>query len=227
MKTVWIERLVLLVAVSVAWWAWTAKQHAEDRAIISAENEAAARDTLRVVVLGKTRTEQATLMALSQHRVALTGALARLARSEGVVARLQARLAVTVEGVDTTIYTDPAPILGTNVPILGTDTFHVRDSISLEGPPITGTVVADLSPFRPGEWSLQLQPDPIPLRVVVGCRKPGQPPSIIVTGPVWADVGAVTGELDPKICHPTRQKARWPWFLGGLGLGILIWEAAR
>jgi hypothetical protein len=73
---------------------------------------------------------------------------------------------------------------------------------------------------------VRLTPDPIPLTVIVGCRK-HLPPELIATGPSWATIGNVAGTLDPLICHPKPSKARWPWLLAGIGVGMIGWEIAR
>ena len=214
MKTAWIERLVLLVAVAVAWYSWSAKQNAEREAIIASENYAAALDSVRRVLVGK---DAAALVSLTQMAVHLKGALGKLAKAEGLNARLHAQLAVATRGLDTVVVGVAAPVADTGGRLV--------DSVQVTGPPITGAVVADLAPWRPTVWGVKLQPDPIPLTVTVGCRK-GRPPLLAVTGPDWATVEP-SGVLDPSICHPRPQRARWPWFLGGVGLGIVGWELLR
>ena len=216
-----VEFGVLVVAVCVAWWALVAKQHAEDEALIASENYAAAMDTVRTIRLvsrGKD-TALAYLSSLLQTReIALEGALRRLAKSEGLVVRFRADLAVAGRRVDTVLVGVAPPLVG--------DSGRLVDSVAVTGPPVTGQVRADMAPWRPTVWGLRLQPDPIPLTIVVGCRDRG-PPELIVTGPTWATVAPTLGVLDARVCHPTRQKARWPWFVGGALAGILTWEAVR
>lgn len=216
-----VEVGVLVVAVCVAWWALVAKQHAEDEALIASENYAAAMDTVRTIRLvsrGKD-TALAHLSSLLQTReIALEGALRRLAKSEGLVARFRADLAVAGRRVDTVLVGVAPPLVG--------DSGRLVDSVAVTGPPVTGQVRADMAPWRPTVWGLRLQPDPIPLTIVVGCRAKG-PPELIVTGPTWATIAPTLGTLDARVCHPARQKARWPWFVGGTLVGILTWEAVR
>ena len=214
MKTVWIERLILLVAIAVAWWSWTVKQEADRQRVIASENYAAALDSVRHVRVGR---DSAALVSLTQMAVHLKGALGQLAKQEGLNARLHARLAVATRVVDT--------VLVGVAPVVADTGGRLVDSIQVTGPPITGTVTAAMQPLMRTRWDIRLQPDKIPLTVTVGCRK-GLPPQMVVTGPEWATVEP-RGVLDPSICHPARQTARWPWFLGGIGLGIVTWELAR
>lgn len=217
MKTVWIERLVLLVAVGVAWYAWSAKQNAEREALIATENAYAAGDTVRILQDRHYRDSSGFARSLAQRDVQLGGLSRRLARAEGLNAQLHAQLAVATRGLDTVVVGATAPVADTGGRLV--------DSVAVTGPPITGAVVADMAPWRPTIWGLRLQPDPIPLTVTVGCRK-GLPPEILITSPEWVQVYP-KGVLDPAICHPKPQKARWPWFLGGVGLGIVGWELLR
>ena len=216
-----LEMVVLLVAICVAWWAVTAKQHAEDEAVIASENYAAALDTVRSIRLVSRGQDTviASLSSLLQTKaVALDGALRRLAQSERLAARLRADLAVAGRGVDTVL-------LGVAPPV-GDTGGRLVDSVAVTGPPITGSVAADMAPWRPTRWGLRLQPDPIPLTIVVGCRDQG-PPELIVTGPTWATVAPTLGTLDARVCHPVRAKARWPWFVACVGIGMLGWEVVR
>ena len=214
MKVVWAERFALLVVVGVAWWSWTVKQEADRQRVIASENYAAALDSVRHVQVGK---DSAALVSLTQMAVHLKGALGQLAKAEGLNARLHARLEVATRGVDT--------VMVGVVPVVADAAGRLVDSIQVVGPPITGTIAAAFQPLVRSRWDIRLQPDKIPLTVTVGCRK-GLPPQMVVTGPPWATV-TPNGVLDPSICHPPRQKARWPWFLGGIGVGILTWEMAR
>lgn len=216
-----VEFGVLVVAVCVAWWALVAKQHAEDEALIASENYAAAMDTVRTIRLVSRGQDTviASLSSLLQSKdVALTGALRRLAQSERLTARLRADLAVAVRGVDTVVVGEAQPVRG--------DSGRLVDSVAVTGPPVTGQVRADMAPWRPTVWGLRLQPDAVPLTVVVGCRD-GLPPELIVTSPTWATVAPTLGQLDARVCHPVRQKARWPWLVGGFITGMLTWEIAR
>lgn len=214
MKTVWIERLVLVAAIGFAWWSWTVKQEADRQRVIASENYAAALDSVRRVQVGK---DAAALVSLQQMSVHLKGALGKLAKAEGLNARLHARLAVATRGVDTVLVGVAPPVAG--------DSGRLVDSVAITGPPITGSVVADLAPWRPTVWGLRLQPDPISLTVTVGCRK-GLPPQMVVTGPAWATV-TPKGVLDPAICHPKARRNPLWGFLIGMGVGMVTWEAVR
>lgn len=216
-----VEFVVLLVAVGVAWWAVVAKQHAEDEALIASENYAAAMDTVRTIRLVSRGQDTviASLSSLLQSKdVALTGALRRLAQSERLTARLRADLAVAVRGVDTVVVGEAQPVRG--------DSGRLVDSVAVTGPPVTGQVRADMAPWRPTVWGLRLQPDAVPLTVVVGCRR-GAPPEIIVTGPQWVSIGKITGTIDPSVCHAPSKSSRLKWLLAGVGIGLFGWEAIR
>lgn len=214
----WISRIVVIVAVVVAFYAWSAKQNADRTALIVTENALAAQDTLRVLRIGKDGARQAFVLALQQAEVNLRASEAKLAKLERLQAKLRADLAVAVRQVDTVIVTTTATV--------GADSGSLRDSLTLTGPPITGHVTADLSPIRPSRWTVRLQPDAIPLTVIVGCRK-NLPPEIIVTAPNWGTVVPTTGTLDPAICHPKPGPSRVKWLLISVGLGVLWWRLAR
>ena len=214
--------LVALVAVLVAGWALRARALAEREAVIALENERASRQEVRRLTLEVEhgQTSVATVSALLQReRVELHGALAKLARAEHLTARLRADLAVATRGVDTVMVGNAPPALDS--------AGRLVDSVVVTGPPITGSVVADMAPTRPTRWGLRLQPDPIPLTVVVGCRVRGKPPELVVTAPDWVTIQPSLGTLDARVCHPTPQKKRWPWLVAGMGLGILTWETLR
>ena len=217
MKAVWIERLVLVAAIGFAWYSWVHAQEADRQRIIAVENAYAAGDTVRLLRDAKAKDSLGFTRSLQQRDVDLDGLARRLAKAEGLNVRLRADLAVATRGLDTVVVGVAAPLAG--------DSGRLVDSVVVTGPPISGVVTADLAPWRPTTWGLRLKPDPISLTVVVGCRE-GLPPSLIVTAPEWATV-TPKGVLDPSICHPKAQKARWPWFLGGIGAGILMWEIAR
>lgn len=210
--------MVLVVAVLFAWYAWTAKQNAEREALIATENALAAQDTLRVLRIGKDGERAAYVLALQQAQVTLRSAEARLAKAEKLQAKLRADLAVAVKGVDTVYTSLPATV--------GADSGSLRDSLTLTGPPITGSVTADLSLTRPSRWGVRLTPDPIPLTVIVGCRKVG-PPEIVVTAPNWGRVVPSLGTVDPALCHPKKGPNRLVGFLVGVGVGLIGWEVVR
>ena len=221
MKAPWIERIVLVLAMAVAWYSWSAKQNAQREALIATENALAAQDTVRVLRIGKDGARAAYVEALQQAQVTLRSAEARLAKAERLQAKLRADLAVAVRGIDTVYTGHTIPIMGT----IGPDSGSLRDSLTLTGPPITGHVTADLNPSRPTRWGVQLRPDPIPLTVIVGCRKVG-PPETLITGPSWVTI-VPHGVIDPSVCHPKKGGGWLTNVLIGVGVGILGWEIAR
>lgn len=217
MKAAWIERALLVAAIGWSWFSWVHAQEADRQRIIASENAYAAGDTVRTLRDSHARDSAGYAVSLHQRDVALDGMVKRLAKAEGLNARLHAQLAVATRGLDTVVVGVAAPVADTGGRLV--------DSVQVTGPPITGTVTADLAPWRPTTWGLRLKPDPIPLTVVIGCRK-GLPPSILITSPEWVQVYP-NGVLSPELCHPRPQRARWPWFLGGIGLGIVGWELLR
>lgn len=228
MSEKWVSRIVVIVAVLVAWWSWTVKQNADREALIASENALAAQDTVRVLRLGKDGERAAYVLALQQAQVTLRSAEARLAKQEKLLAKVKADLSVAVKGIDT-VYVGPTEHATTTIDSIGqmtTTITSLRDSLTLTGPPITGSVTADLSPTRPSRWAVRLTPDPIPLTVIVGCRKVG-PPEIAVIAPNWGTVVPSVGTVDPALCHPKKGPNRL--IVAGLGvaLGVLGYRLLR
>jgi hypothetical protein len=214
----WISRIVVIVAVVVAWYSWSAKQSADREALIATENALATQDTLRLIRIGKDGAQTAAVLALQQAQVTLRSAEARLAKAERLQAKLKADLSVAVRGIDTVYTSRPATV--------GADSGSLRDSLTITGPPITGSVTADLSPRRPSRWTVNLTPDPVEVRVIVGCRK-HLPPEVVVIGPTGSTIVPTGGTLDPALCNPKKGPNRLMGFLVGAVVGAFGWELAR
>lgn len=210
--------LAVVIALMAMGWLRSCDQIADAKrsAILANENLIAEKDISHRLLVSGMEQEAVYARSLRQYRVRLDGALQRAATAEHLTAQLQAQLTTTVRPVDTVVVTHPVGGVVDSV---------YRDTLRLDGPPITGDVaVAIPLPLGPTTWHPRLSVTPIPLTVAVGCRE-GKPPEILVHSPEWATVDIGLGTLDPNLCHPKVQvpfRVKAKYVAGGVALAGLM-----
>ncbi len=195
-----VALLGLLVSTIGGLYLW---RNASRTAAIAAQNEIAARDTTRLVLVDKA--EQAAIYArvIRQMGVQLDKTTRRALKAEGN-AKPRARTGIVVQASPVRRDTTHVLVPQANGPWLA-------DSLQLQGPPITGTVNVKIKPDS-AIWRYDLRPDPITLGYTLACGDKGAVVAIKV--PDWASVSIDSGAVDPEVCHKKSSK-----FLLGAGLG--------
>lgn len=183
-----------MIALSLLCGFWPHKSQAPQ---IAAENAAAALDSTRAYY-AKHDTIYARLLA--QKDVQLAGALRDVASQRSDKPRAVVTVTARGRGVDTTATHVSGDVVSPSRPIPGTRT----DSLVLAGPPVEGVVSATVTDST-WYWRAKLMPSPVDITLALTCSKTG--PEVLASGPPWISASIGSGQVDPKVCHPTPS--RW------------------